>query len=211
MVYAPSGAFPAIRRMLSATTWRSRVAFGAIVAAGLSVAATDAGVQATALSLVDPSAILAGRSPGVRAPGALFQTKTSARSRRSHVAGPPPRSPVERILPVASVPAAEIVDDLPMPPLDGGSVSVGMVPPPLEGVPASWGQPPVGFVPVFGSPGGGGGGAGQIPPVFDTPPVSAVPEPATWATTIVGFGLVGAFARRRRSRPRRIDLIPSVR
>jgi hypothetical protein len=30
------------------------------------------------------------------------------------------------------------------------------------------------------------------------PPVGAIPEPATWAMLIVGFGLVGATARRRR-------------
>ncbi|PZU50028.1 MAG: hypothetical protein DI568_05065 [Sphingomonas sp.] len=29
------------------------------------------------------------------------------------------------------------------------------------------------------------------------PPSSAVPEPATWALMIVGFGLVGAASRRR--------------
>lgn len=33
------------------------------------------------------------------------------------------------------------------------------------------------------------------PPV--DPPISAVPEPATWAMMIVGFGLVGGFSRRR--------------
>jgi hypothetical protein len=31
------------------------------------------------------------------------------------------------------------------------------------------------------------------------PPVGAIPEPATWAMLIAGFGLVGAAARRRRS------------
>lgn len=43
--------------------------------------------------------------------------------------------------------------------------------------------------PVFGhgGPGGGGGGGG------------AVPEPATWATLIAGFGLTGAAMRRRRA------------
>ena len=31
---------------------------------------------------------------------------------------------------------------------------------------------------------------------------SAVPEPATWALTIIGFGIIGVGARRRRSAAR---------
>lgn len=37
-----------------------------------------------------------------------------------------------------------------------------------------------------------------LPPI--DPPVSAIPEPATWAMLIAGFGLVGTAARRRRGR-----------
>ena len=44
-----------------------------------------------------------------------------------------------------------------------------------------------------------------VPPVpqIETPgPVGAVPEPATWAMMVAGFGLVGIV--RRRSRPRSV-------
>lgn len=35
---------------------------------------------------------------------------------------------------------------------------------------------------------------------LDHPPIAAVPEPETWATMLVGFGLVGLAMRRRRNR-----------
>ena len=38
---------------------------------------------------------------------------------------------------------------------------------------------------------------GFTPVEVDNPPTSAVPEPATWAFMIVGFGLTGATLRRR--------------
>ena len=44
------------------------------------------------------------------------------------------------------------------------------------------------------------GGPGGLPPfaLLDDVSVSAIPEPSTWAMLIIGFGLVGAAARRRR-------------
>jgi hypothetical protein len=47
--------------------------------------------------------------------------------------------------------------------------------------------------PAFNIEGGSGIGLGG-----GTPPIDAVPEPATWAMLIAGFGLVGASMRRRR-------------
>jgi uncharacterized membrane protein YgcG len=53
-----------------------------------------------------------------------------------------------------------------------------------------------------GGSGGGGGGSGSggtdVPtvPIVPTTPVSPVPEPATWAMMVAGFGLVGAAMRR---------------
>lgn len=51
---------------------------------------------------------------------------------------------------------------------------------------------------VPATPPGGGGGTppSDMPPFL--PPVTAIPEPATWAMLIAGFGLVGLAAPRRR-------------
>ncbi len=46
-----------------------------------------------------------------------------------------------------------------------------------------------------GIPGGGGGGGGGVPPV------SAIPEPATWASVLLGLGALALVSARRR-RPR---------
>lgn len=51
----------------------------------------------------------------------------------------------------------------------------------------------------IGGIGGGGGWYPVVPvtPVTPTTPVAAVPEPATWAMMILGFGMVGAAMRRK--------------
>jgi hypothetical protein len=38
---------------------------------------------------------------------------------------------------------------------------------------------------------------------FEAPPSDGIPEPASWAMLITGFGLVGSVVRRRRAAPRR--------
>lgn len=45
-----------------------------------------------------------------------------------------------------------------------------------------------------GAPPTGGGGSGFLPPPFSSAP-GAIPEPATWAMLIAGFGMVGASLR----------------
>lgn len=61
--------------------------------------------------------------------------------------------------------------------------------------------------PIGSLPGGGGGGGGGsistpvdpiLPPAPPPPSVAVVPEPATWAFMILGFGLVGSVLRRSR-------------
>jgi len=100
--------------------------------------------------------------------------------------------------------------------LTGPGVAFGDLPSQIG--PVTSGQPPVGFVPILGGSGGGvGGGVGGTPPAttappgIDQPPVSAVPEPATWASMVVGFGLVGALARRRRARAGNAGVASSAR
>jgi hypothetical protein len=45
-----------------------------------------------------------------------------------------------------------------------------------------------------------GGGTGTLIPLLDSSfPTDAVPEPATWAMMMIGFGAVGAMTRRRRN------------
>ena len=158
--------------------------------------------SALATAVADPAAILAARSPGMRAPGALTQTKLAYAA---------PRAPVERVLgqertrPAGAVPAGApdtpLVTALPVIPSDAfGDPGA----PPSAFVTAP-GLTPVGGVPVTGltpgSPGGGGGGGGGGDPGDGgtTPPVTAVPEPATWLMTILGFFAIGTGLRRRRS------------
>ena len=57
-----------------------------------------------------------------------------------------------------------------------------------------------GFVLHFGPDGYNGGLDNLTFTISDVAAVAAVPEPATWLSMIVGFGLVGAAARRRASR-----------
>lgn len=159
----------------------------------------------------DPMALMASRSPGARDGAMLRNTKTARHREAVH--------PHERVL----TGAREREEEWP------GYDGIAMEPPlylrdlPFEPgapgglVPLEFGGPSVGggggFFPGFpiGTPiGGGGGGGGFLPGVPgtpgtpDTPVVTPVPEPATWMSMILGFGLVGASLRRsaRRSRAR---------
>ena len=55
---------------------------------------------------------------------------------------------------------------------------------------------PIGVVPDPGGGGGGGGGGGAVDP--GTPPVTPVPEPATWAGLLCGLALLAAAVRHQR-------------
>jgi hypothetical protein len=176
-------------------------------------------------SEVDILAMLAGRSPGDRPDGLLASSKPI----RPASAGMPreyamPRTR-ERVTPPASLqepghpfaeapaypqgtralPVEEIarVPDTSYFPLPAGDNSVGPTPLPRRNasVPPGGGTSPpgVGVPPdVGGTPGNPPGG---FPPGGGPPP-SAVPEPATWATMIVGFGAVGLLLRMARRRAR---------
>jgi hypothetical protein len=53
------------------------------------------------------------------------------------------------------------------------------------------------FYPIGGGSGGGGGGGIIVPPGGGepSPPATAIPEPATWAQMLIGFGVIGGATR----------------
>jgi hypothetical protein len=154
------------------------------------------------------AAMMAERSPGERAQGALASLKHKRAPAIHERALPkvrrpaaPPISPLAAIVagppvPPAIPPAAPIYSLMTGPPT---------AIPPIGAIPVSGGGGP----PIIGSPGGGGGGGGGVivPPVTTTPgtptpptQTSAVPEPGTWALMLLGFGFVGLAVRRDRRR-----------
>ena len=150
--------------------------------------------------------LLDQRSPGTRTAGVLTKTKLGRSVLADRLAAPKPvvpknlaevlAPPVSALAPTdLDVPVAELAPVLPPPPgaillpPPGGGV---FVPPPGGGVVT----PPGGG----GTPPGGGGGTPPGPP--DTPPdvpPPAIPEPGTWMTMILGFGLIGWSLRRDRA------------
>ncbi|UUR09350.1 PEPxxWA-CTERM sorting domain-containing protein [Sphingomonas glaciei] len=165
-------------------------------------------------------ALLNARSPGEREQGALTQTKIKKRLAfvpRERALGktfPPKPSPIEQL--------AEVVIPAPPTPLEIMPSVTPLVPPTAADVinaasliasapPFGGGSPIIGG----GSPIIGGGGllpppppSGSAPPTSEVPPggtvASPVPEPGSWLTMLLGFGVVGASMRRRRSGARRL-------
>lgn len=161
-------------------------------------------------------AMLDARSPGFRAPGALTQTKA-----RRVASLKDAFTPKERVLGGErtrdpAVPPAPVYDDGlvvgPSPTVlpDAPAVVGGEALPPAVWMNpgAGGGTPPI----IFGggggggAGGGGGGGGGGETPGGGTPGVgNAVPEPATWASLLIGFFAIGFGLRggaMRRSAPR---------
>jgi hypothetical protein len=163
---------------------------------GISVA--EAAVS-QAKSLVD---LLDQRSPGARTAGELTKTKgkrialgdrewapTAAVPKNLAAVLAPPTPEVASV--DVGVPIAALGPIVPPPP---GEI---LLPPPGGGVIVT---PPGGGAVV--PPGGGdtppGGGDNPPPGPPNSPPPPAVPEPGTWMTMILGFGLVGWMLRRNR-------------
>lgn len=150
------------------------------------------------------AAMLAERSPGERPEGALASLKQKRQTvlheralpkvrapgptAYETLAGPPPIAPV---VPPPVVPLYSAVGGPPTPvPLTVAATPGG----------TGGGPPVLSNIPL---PGGGGGGAFS-PPVITTAtpevpqtPATPVPEPATWAMMIFGFGLIARALRRR--------------
>lgn len=153
-------------------------------------------------------AMMTDRSPGGRSKGELTKLKqTKVAEPRERALGKitkpePPKEFVEAIAPPAPklaepaqfAPAIANLGPLLVPPPPGGGGGI--------------------IVPPQAPPGGGGGPPQQPPgtppgdpppqepppenppPEHPTPPV--VPEPATWASMLLGFGITGLMIRRRR-------------
>ncbi|MGK6321927.1 PEPxxWA-CTERM sorting domain-containing protein [Sphingomonas sp. DT-51] len=168
---------------------------------GLGIADASAKV-ARLVDLPDPSAILGARSPGGRDAGAMFTTKPARQRLASRPRVPLPSAPRERVLSNVrerpSIGWAPPYVELPATPLAFGPATpigdVPLTPVALGPLPPGGGfTPTTPFVPGGGGGGNGGGGGGGDEVI---PPVPAVPEPATWATMILGFLMVGAALRR---------------
>lgn len=182
------------------------LAFTAVVAAPLSIA-SYLGVEsqipgvAAAKSFM---AMMSERSPGDRTKAELTRTKhRGAAAPKQRALGkitppPPPKEFVEAIAP----PSPKITEGVPLaaapttlgPLLIAPSTPGGIVVPPSAPTPGGTGGPtPPGVEgppPTEPPPPPGDGGPPPTPPV--------VPEPGTWATMLLGFGLTGLMIRRRR-------------
>lgn len=161
-------------------------------------------VHAAAAGAESLSDLLNQRSPGERTAARLTKTK-HARALAKPMAKAAPHIAVA---PLDKPNFDQIADLLQAP----GTIDIA---PPFAEIAATFPEP--GIIPVpglggGGSGGGGGGGGGGITPPGGggggpvtiptsephTPiPVTPLPEPGTWATMLLGFGLLGWRLRRR--------------
>lgn len=189
-------------RWLWARPWFRFGAAPALLILFLTVEGNNKARSAIRDALHDPYAILNGRSPGSRDPGALLQTKLAYSHTR-----PAGIRPHQRVLPTERV----------RPPLGGGGAP-GFGDSPL-GIPGSTLGPLGSSLPDFGR---GGSpsligdavppfiGGGAVPADSGTPslaptPAAAVPEPETWGLLLLGIGAIGFGSRRRRVAQRRTE------
>lgn len=152
-------------------------------------------VQAAVTQAQSLSDLLAQRSPGERTEALLTKTKHAKPLARLHQVASPPAKKQPALTPKVNMTDIARLLQAP-PPVDLGRplVPMAMLAPPSLGQIVA---PPSGSSPPGGSPPGGGS-----PPVsYPTPPTitvpSAVPEPGTWATMLLGFALIGWRVRRR--------------
>lgn len=150
-------------------------------------------------SLPSALAILAERSPGERTTAELTKLKkrrlaaTAAKPREralGKIFTPTPSALFKALTPTTELALAPVADFVP----------TSLAPTGIPGflTPAAEGPPAV----VSTGPGGGGGGGGgtTTTPPGDVPTVpSAVPEPGTWATMLLGFAMLGFAFRSRRA------------
>jgi hypothetical protein len=159
-------------------------------------------------------AMMADRSPGDRTKAELTKTQRRAAPPTQRALGKitkpePPKEFTEAIAP--PIPKIDEIGTALAPPVDIGPLLLTPQPPGGGGIIIPPSAPPGGGGgpnPPSTPPGGGGGpnpppDDGTPPPCEDCTPTPvinppAVPEPGTWATMLMGFGLVGWLMRRRR-------------
>jgi hypothetical protein len=156
-------------------------------------------VEAAVSKVQNLADLLGQRSPGTRTEGQLTKIKHARIASKV----PAPRTPVAPTghKDAPNVPTAAALVDLLLPPIV-----------PVE-IASDGSQPPFAPPPTLGTllasapggpaftPPGDGGGTVTFPssePREELPPTSAVPEPGTWATMLLGFGLIAWRVRRRR-------------
>lgn len=185
------------------------VAFTAVIAAPVSIA-SYLGVESSIPGIAAAKsfmAMMSERSPGDRTKAELTRTKQRAapapkqRALGKITPPPPPKEFVEAIAP----PPPKVAEGVPLamapstlgPLLITPSTPGGIVVPPSAPTPGGTGGPtppgveePAPTTPTEPPP----------PPGDDEPPPPppVVPEPGTWATMLLGFGLTGLMMRRRR-------------
>ena len=178
----------------------------AAIAAGISLVAIGAAAPFTDLpvravgavaGMPDVLSMLHKRSPEQRPDGALASTKGRVSAVLPVAASPAPPK-VAALAPAAKAPIVTYaVPETPMV-LPAAVVPAVASALPLVATPAAASSGL--FIPPLLVPGGGGGGGITTLVTPPTPPTSVpgVPEPATWAMMIIGFGLLGGLLRRRR-------------
>ena len=161
------------------------------IAAYMGIDASFPGIEAAKSFM----AMMAERSPGDRTKGELIKTKQAALADAptQHALGKinKPEAPKEFVEAIA--PSVPLIEELPPVALKDDIGPILLTPPPSGGGIITPPQAP--------PPGGGGPNPPPPPPGENPPPPPpppAVPEPGTWATMLLGFGLTGWAMRRRR-------------
>jgi hypothetical protein len=159
-------------------------------------------VEAAVSKAQDLADLLSERSPGTRTEDQLTKHARAAAKLRMH-----PKLGAPRTVPDA--PKTATLVDLLLPPPVPVEIASAELPPPfappstLGGVLAST----PGFTPPVGSP-GGSATFPSLEPREALPPPGAVPEPGTWATMLIGFGLIAWRVRRRRPAAAKLRRVP---
>ena len=164
-------------------------------------------VQAAVSSANSLSDLLNRRSPGQRTAAQLTKTKHSRAAAKHFTAAPPDRSPAAPAI-TGKGDFGEISELVLGPPevdIAPPITDIALNAPELPAIIGGSGPGVVESPPAGGGAVGGGGGGGPVSFPASEPhnpiPVTALPEPGTWATMLLGFGLLG-WRLRRSPKPR---------